>query len=52
MAGQEDTAVRMAGYLDKRGKMVSRSALHFTRKQVSRSFVLNRMTTLNDRESK
>jgi hypothetical protein len=34
MTGQEDNAVRMAGYLDKRGKMVS---CFTARKQVSLS---------------
>jgi hypothetical protein len=29
MTGQEDNAVRMAGYLDKRGKMVSCFACNF-----------------------
>jgi hypothetical protein len=51
MTGQEDNAVRMAGYLDKRGKMVSCTTCNFLMNRPVFSFLVKRMTTLSDRES-
>jgi hypothetical protein len=51
MAGQEDNAVRMAGYLDKRGKMVSCITCNFLVNRSVFPFVLKRMALLSDRES-